>query len=369
MSDEKNNIYSSNDPETQEIDLLELARQLWDERRLILKWCAIGAVAALVIAFSIPKEYTTTIKLAPELNDNKAAGGSLGSLASLAGINTASAGADAVYPDLYPDIMASVPFATGLFDVPVTDSDGELHTTVRDYIDNEISAPWWSAIISLPGKTIGAIMSLFKSNDETAGTLNTFRLSTDEYNSMEALSKRISADVDSKTSVITLSVTMQDPMVSALLADTVAERLKNYVTDYRTNKAREDLKYIEALNEEAKNDYYAAQQRYADYIDKNHGIVLRSGRTEEERLQNEASLAFNLYNSTAQQLQRAKAKVQEITPVYTIVQPASVPLRPSKPSKLLILVGLTFLSAVAASAWILFGRNLVASFKTAAPGK
>ena len=212
-------------------------------------------------------------------------------------------------------------------------------------------------------------MSLFKSDDdENQGALNPFRLSRDEYDSMEALTQRISADVDSKTSVITLSVTMQDPMVSALLADTVAERLKNYVTDYRTNKAREDLKYIEAPNEEAKNDYYAAQQRYADYIDKNHGIVLRSGRTEEERLQNEASLAFNLYNSTAQQLQRAKAKVQEITPVYTVVQPASVPLRPSKPSKILILIGITFLSAVAASAWILFGRNLVASFKTAGSG-
>lgn len=181
---------------------------------------------------------------------------------------------------------------------------------------------------------------------------------------MQALSERINADVDSKTSVISLSVTMQDPLVSALLADTVAERLKNYVTEYRTNKAREDMGYIAALNDEAKKDYYAAQQRYADYIDKNHGIVLRSGRTEEERLQNEAALAFNLYNSTAQQLQHAKAKVQEITPVYTVVQPATVPLRPSKPSKMLILVGLTFLSAVAASAWILFGRDLVASFKS-----
>lgn len=241
MREEKSPI-RDNEMDNQEIDLLELAQKLWVERRLIFKWCAIGAVAALIIAFSIPKEYTTTIKLAPEVNDAKGGAGSLGSLASLAGINTSGGGSDAVYPDLYPDIMASVPFATGLFDVPVTDSTGELHTTVRDYIDNETSSPWWSFILSLPGKALGGVMSLFRDDEEqTDGTLDTFYLTQDEYNTMQALSERINADVDSKTSVISLSVTMQDPLVSALLADTVAERLKNYVTEYRTNKAREDM--------------------------------------------------------------------------------------------------------------------------------
>ena len=87
MREEKSPI-RDNEMDNQEIDLLELAQKLWVERRLIFKWCAIGAVAALIIAFSIPKEYTTTIKLAPEVNDAKGGAGSLGSLASLAGINT-----------------------------------------------------------------------------------------------------------------------------------------------------------------------------------------------------------------------------------------------------------------------------------------
>ena len=59
----------------------------------------------------------------------------------------------------------------------------------------------------------------------------------------------------------------------------------------------------------------------------------------------------------------AKAKVQQTTPVYTVVQPATVPLRPSKPSKVLILVGFVFLAVVAASAWILFGKDMVNSFR------
>lgn len=355
----------SDSNDEQEIDLLELARKLWDSRRLILKVMGIGLVVGLVVAFSIPKEYTTTIKLAPEFSDGNKAGGGLGALASMAGLSTGSTGSEAVQPMLYPDIVSSVPFTVGLFDVPVTADNGKLHSTVRQFLEEETSAPWWGAVMGLPGTIIGGVKSIFVSEEETApsDTINMFNLSRKENDIVTALTERVSADVDTKTSIITLTVTMQDPMVSAMLADTVAERLKAYVTSYRTNKAREDLKYAKLLNDEAQKDYYEAQQRYADYMDKNQGIVLRSGRTEQERLQNESALAFNLYNTTSQRLQAAKAKVQEITPVYTVLQPATVPLRPSKPSKALIFVGFIFLAAVGASAWVLFGRDIVHSFK------
>lgn len=365
MKEDKQPVYDERDDQEQEIDLLELARKLWEARRLIVKFGIVGVIAGLIVAFSIPKEYTTTIKLAPEFSDNKSAGGGLGALASMAGISTGGNSTEAVYPQLYPDIVASIPFTVGLFDVPVTDKTGEMKTTVREYVTNELSVPWWSTVMRLPGMAIGGIKSLFAGDEKVEESeLDTFRLTPEETGVVGTLMQRVSADVDTKTSVITLTVTMQDPMVSALLADTVAERLKAYVTDYRTNKAREDLAYAKKLNDEAKADYYKAQQRYANYLDKNQGIVLRSARTEQERLQNEVSLAFNLYNSTAQRLQAAKAKVQEITPVYTVVQPATVPLLPSKPSKMLILVGFIFLSVVAACAWILFGKSLVTEFKS-----
>ncbi len=364
MTDEKNNL-NPHDDEVQEIDLMDLAKKLWSARRFILKAAAYGIVVGLVVAFSIPREYTTTIKLAPELGDNKQAAGGLGALASMAGLNAGGASKEAVTPQLYPDIVSSIPFAVGLFDVPVTDISGKNHTTIRRFIEEDTSEPWWSTLKALPGMAIGGVKSLFTDEDDEAAsdTINAFRLSRREAAVAEAIIERIGIDVDNKTFVVTLSTTMQDPMVSALLADTVVERLKTYVTEYRTSKAKEDLKYAEKLNEEAKADYHKAQQTYADYMDKNQGIVLRSARTEQERLQNEAALAFNLYNATAQRLQSAKAKVQEITPVYAVVQPASVPLTPSKPSKPMIIVIFVFLAAAGASAWVLFGKNIVADLK------
>ena len=169
--------------------------------------------------------------------------------------------------------------------------------------------------------------------------------------------------VDKKNSLVKLSVPMQDPLISATVADTVMRNLQNYVTDYRTNKARNDLKFTQQLYDESQRDYYAAQQRYARYMDANQNIVRRLVRTEQERLQNEMTLAYNIYNQMAQQLQLAKAKVQESTPVYAVVQPASVPLKASKPSKSMILAGFVFLAAAAAAAWILFLRDLAARFR------
>lgn len=350
-----------------EIDLLELAQKLWAERKLILKWCGIAAIVGLVVAFSIPKEYTTTVKLAPESADGKGVSGNLGALASMAGISLGGGnGADALNPDLYPDVVASVPFVVQLFDVEVSDRKGELHTDVYHYVDEELRAPWWSAVIGAPFRLLGWTLSLFRNEEEPTGQqegTNLFRLSEDETRIVEALRQRISVSVDKKSSVVTLGVTMQDPLISATLTDTVMHNLQEYITQYRTNKARHDLEYMQQLYEEAQQQYFAAQQAYARYMDANQNIVLRSGRVEQERLQNEMNLYYNLYNQTAQQLQVAKAKVQESTPVYAVVQPATVPIRAAKPSKAMILVGFVFLGAVAASGWVLFGREVLRQFK------
>lgn len=365
VSQEDFNPNNVEQEEENEIDLLELAMKLWQERKKIIKWCAVGIVAGLIVAFSIPREYETTVKVAPEFNVSQKSSGSLSSIMSMMGMsNTANQTLDALYPQLYPDVVGSVPFALSLFDVPVEDIKGEKKTTVRAFLEEDTSSPWWSAILALPGKLIGAIKTLISDEEETGEhTLNSFHLTQDEDLIVTALSKRVSATVDTKTQVVTITVRMQDPMVSAMLADTVVYRLQEYITDYRTNKARKDLEYAEILNQEAKDNYYKAQQEYADYLDRNQGLILHSAQTTRERLENEATLAFNLYNQTSQQLQAAKAKVQENTPVYATVTPATVPIKPAAPRKIMILIGFTFLAFVACSAWILYGRPMLEEMK------
>ncbi len=174
---EEQDKYTPNDDSEQEIDLLELAKKIWASRAFVLKFCLYGLIVGLVVAFSIPKEYTTTIKLAPEVASGKAPGGNLGALASFAGLSSMGSTSEAVYPQLYPDIVASIPFSVSLFDIPVTDVKGEHTMTVRKFIEEETSSPWWSSVFGLPFKAIGAVKSLVSDKtEENDGELNTFRL-------------------------------------------------------------------------------------------------------------------------------------------------------------------------------------------------
>lgn len=360
-----NDDHIRTDNEEEEIDLLEIASKLWKSRRTIFKYAGIGALVGLVVAFSIPKEYTTTIKIAPELGAAAAAGtmGKLGSLASMAGINlnSANSGADAVMPPLYPDVVGSTNFLVGLFDVPVTESKTNDTYSVYSYLEDETSGTWWGYIFSLPFKALGAVVTFIRGDEEEGngdGKANPFRLTKDQEEIKKALAERIVCSYDQETGVNTISVTMQNPLVSALLADTVAAHLQEFITDYRTSKARQDLVYAEQLNEEARKEYYEAQQRLANYLDRNQNLSFHSAQVERERLTNETNLAFSLFNQTSQQLQMAKAKVQENTPVYAIVEQATVPIKPSKPSKPLILIGFIFLGGVIACAKILFSDTI-----------
>ncbi|MDE6682187.1 MAG: chain-length determining protein, partial [Muribaculaceae bacterium] len=343
-------------------DLIVIFKQLLEKKKLILIWCLVGLALGVIIAFSIPREYQTSVTLAPEINGNKGSSGNLGALAAMAGVNLGSSGTDAVSPQLYPDIVKSVPFSLSLLNVKLTDQEETRKFTVAEYLENDVKSPWWSAITGAPFKLLGALTGGDKDDEEiTTATVegtDPLVISKKEYSLVNDLNSRLSVAVDVKTSIVTISVRMQDPMASAILADSVAKQLKEYITDYRTNKARQDLEYIEKLNAEAKQKYYEAQQKYANYLDTHQGIVLHSAQTMSDRLENETTLAFNMFNQTSQQLQMAKAKVQEETPVYATINPATVPVKPVAPRKVLIIVGFIFLAFIAACAWILFIQPL-----------
>ena len=350
-------IKNQRDDDDSEIDLIEIFQKLWSGRRTIVKGCIVGTVIGLIAALSAPKEYTTTIKLSPEISDAKSKmGGNLSALASMAGVNLSQGStADAVYPDLYPEVVQSVPFVIDLFGVDVTTSAGQ-KMTLEDYIKNDTKKVWWSAITSLPGKAIGGILSIFKGKEKESldnGIIDPSRLSRKQWIMVDAIRRRINVSVENKTSIISISARMQDPVVSAEVVDTVAACLKKYIAEYRTRNAVQSMIYAQKLNDEARADYYAAQQRYADYVDKNQNVMLNSRRIEEERLRNEVTLAFNLYNSTSTLLQQAVAKVQEDMPVYAVIQPATVPLEPST-SRIKKLIIFAFLGILISGVWVVF---------------
>lgn len=339
----------------QEIDWMDILRRIYAIRKTLYKAAGVGVVLGIIIALSIPKQYTVTVTLSPEMGGDKSSG--LASLASsFLGGSASSSSNDALNVTLAPDIVASTPFILELFNTRVQTLDGELDTTLVAYLDEQQS-PWFSYIIKAPGMAIEAIKSLFVEETDTTTILNPFQLTEKEFNKVESIRNIILADVDKKTAKTTISVTLQDPKVTAIVADSVVDKLQQYIIDYRIKKAKEDCAYLEELYKERQQEYYEAQSKYAHYFDTNRNIAFQSIRAEQERLQNDMNLAYQVYSQVAQQLQVARAKIQEEKPVFAIVEPASIPLQPSGTSRKTILAGIIFLVVCSTGAWKLFGDS------------
>ena len=346
------------EPENDEItiDWMGILRKIIAIRKTLYKAVGVGLVLGIIIALSIPKQYTVTVTLSPEMGSDAKASGGLASLASSFLGGGASSSPDALNATLAPDIVASTPFILELFNTKVQTLDGKLDTTLVAYLDEQKS-PWFSYIMKAPGMAIGAIKSLFSEEADTTSVLNPFQLTEDEFDKVDGLRKVLSADVDKKTAMTTLTVTLQDPKVTAIVADSVVAKLQQYIIDYRIKKAKEDCAYLEQLYKERQQEYYEAQSKYAHYFDSNRNIALQSVRTEQERLQNDMSLAYQVYSQVAQQLQVARAKIQEEKPVFAVVEPATVPLQPSGTSRKIIFIGIVFLAVCSTVVWKLFGQE------------
>ena len=359
MQDNQNNTM----PQEQEIDIMELIAKLWKNRRFIIRWGIIGAVVGLIAGFSIPKTYRVSATLAPEMQQRIGSG--VSSIASMMGVSLDNS-MDAIDYEMYPDVIASTPFLFDLLDLEVKTKDGQIDTTLQNYILKHQKSPWWSHVIGAPFKALGWAVSLVKGKDEgTPGEveLDVHNLPKDERMAIKYLSEKINVAVDKKTGKTQMSLEMQDPMVAYTVLTAVIDNLKNYMSEYRTSKSRQDVENLSVICEERKQEYYAAQKAYAQYTDSNKNIVQNSIKAESQRLQQEMNLAYQVYSQVATQLEGARIKVQQDKPVFAILKPAVVPMKKSAPSKAKLLVGFAFLAGCCAAAWVLFGKYFWKQFK------
>ena len=215
--------------------------------------------------------------------------------------------------------------------------------------------PFWDK----PFVWIGNLFEKKEDSQSANKRLDLFRLTKQQYAAYKAIRANLSCNVDKKTSIISLSVQDYDRFVAATIADTIQMRLQQYITLYRTHKSRNDLAYTKRLFAEAKANYIRSQQKYGAYADANEDLVLQSIKNKRDAMENEMQLRFNIYTQLSQQLQLAEAKVQERTPVFTVIQGASVPLMASSTPRSYIVMLFVFLGVLADAAWVLYLRKWV----------
>ena len=345
--------------EESSIDFGKIFKDLLKHKKLYYKVLPVAFILAAIYAISLPNYYSCTVKLSPELSGGSGSKSGLASLASSFGVNLGSAlgnSTEALFPTLYPDLMNSVDFKTSLFHVPVTiegdKSKGEQDRTMSyyDYMEKGQKLTWWSSAKIW-------FDSLFKDKKEEPTKVNPFRLTEEQADIVKAIDKNIVCDVDKKTMVITINVTDQNAVIAANMADTVKTRLQNFITDYRTSKARVDLEYNKKIAAETKARYEKARQKYAEFSDANQDVILETVRQRQTELENEMQLQYNAYTQVAAQLLAAEAKVQEDTPAFTTLQSATVPVKKTGPKRAQLCLIFLFLAFLGTTVWILNKEN------------
>lgn len=341
----------NNKSDVKVIDIIQIYNTLWGNRRLFYKTIPTAFVLACIFILGFPRYYKTEIKLAPEVV-NLGTTGMLGSLASSIGLSKSLLQTeDAISPTLYPDLMEDNAFVASMFNIHVTDKDGKISTTYHDYLKNHQKMVLWLYPFSWLSNQFAKITD--SGNEKENKAFNPYYLSKTEDGIAERIRGDIKIDVNKKTGVITLSTKAQDPLICKTLGDSVKVMLQVFITDYRTNKAREDYEYYKKLTLDAQENYEKVRQRYAAFSDASTKVSLRSVELKMEDLENDMQLKYNAYTTLNTQMQAAKAKVQERTPAFTLLKGAAVPLRPSGPPRVPFVLAVVFLTFICTSLYTL----------------
>ena len=344
---EEMNYQYGNAPQGNYVEVKVLFKTIW-ERRKVLYWVLpITLVLSSALILCVPKYYACDVVLAPEQSSANASG-SLQALASSFGLNMQNmSNVDALYPTIYPDVVESPDFMVRLFHVPVRTAENDFEGTYYQYMLKKHKRVFWMRWKSNISKWLKPAEPEVKMGATSGGkskAVNVFYLSKSQWYVLDQMQRNISCKVDKKTDVISFRVKAQDKLVCAIMADSVCAALQEFVTDYRTKKARVDLVYYEEVMEGARDEYELASEEYIKYADSHSGMNLEQYRIEAKNLETEMLIKQAAYTSFQKQYLATQARLQENTPVYTVIKSASIPTQSAGPKRMLFVLAMLFLA-------------------------
>lgn len=355
---------SLNQQKDDEIDILQLIKLQWDGRKTIIRVTIYSIILGLIISFIIPKKYTATTTIIPQTGSNPSPMLGLSSIASIAGIDLTKTQSDELPPSIYPQILQSIPFRIELANSTIRLQEIDDTISVFDYYDEIDSKKLLNIISKYTLELPYTLLNAIRRDNGASHTPkdNMISMSRKELEVLENISKDISLNINEDEGLVTISASMPEPLASAQFTKKIYELLQTYITEFKIEKAQSQLQFIQERYNEKKQEFEQAQKNLAIFRDQNKNVNTAIAQTEEERLQSEYRLALDVYTELAKQLETAKIKVKEDTPIFTIIEPVTIPVKRSKPRRLYILVVWTVLGIIAGIATV-FIKNILNSLR------
>jgi hypothetical protein len=360
---EKANISEASDDE---IDLLELAKTVWDKKRLLLSIVVVFAIIGILIALISQNEFTAESTFVPQTSEQGKVGGNLGGLASLAGINLGGlSGGSEIPPSLYPKIISSVSFKKDLLNATFNIQSRIQPVTYQFYYDSIYSPGLIPLIAKYTVGLPGLLIKTIKGNEEIGASSNDFgliKVSKNEFKHFKRLDNQVSIQFNEKEGFVSLSFSMPEPLMAAQMAKYAEELLQKEVIEFKIQNAREQLKFTEERFEDKRVEFEEIQKKLANFRDRNQNLSSALVLNQLQKLEAEYNFAFSIYTEMAKQLEQAKLQVSRDTPIFSIIQPVTIPVEKSAPKRPLIVIIFVIMGSIIAFGYI-FGNVFLKGLK------
>jgi uncharacterized protein involved in exopolysaccharide biosynthesis len=235
-------------------------RLLWERRRFFLRAVAVGLLASTLVAFMIPKSYTSTTQLMPP--DQQSTSG-------MAMMVAMAAKAEGGLPGVAGDLLGLK--SSGALFIGVLRSETSQDRLVQQF-------------------GLGKVYSA--------------RLVTD---ARKKLDENTSISEDRKSGIITISVTDHNPQRAAALANAYVDQLNTLVSELSTSSAHRERVFLEERLKVAKQDLDDASNQLAQFSSKNNTLDI----------QQEGKAMLDAAGTIAGELIAAQSQLEGLRQIYT----------------------------------------------------
>jgi len=337
-----------------EIDLIELLKKVYLEKKFILKTSILAALFGVVYALFQPNEFTSSTTFIPQLSSGvKTGGSSLGGLASLAGINLGGMESSSEFPpSLYPQVVNGIPFKLDLLSSNIKFNNKA--SNVKDYfLEKKSSFNVFGIIkkytIGLPSLILGSL----KNQEVQLVESEIFSVSKEDEYLFNYIRDALSLSLNEKEGFITISFTDNNKNVAAQITQIAQNLLQEKIIEFKNKSSKEMLDFALKQYSEKKESYEKLQDERAIFVDKNINISSSLFQNKLSRLESEVNISESIVQQLASQVEQAKLQVNKDTPVFTTIQPVTIPFERSAPKRSQIVLIFGFLGLVLSIGYVL----------------
>jgi len=354
------------------IDGRKILSFLTENRKFFFKAVTVFFILGVVISFLIPSQYTSTALLMPEYSIESSTVGNAeqffqkyGRMLGI-GNGTYASNSNAIRVELYPQIVSSLPFQLDMINQEFYYPRYKTTVSVFEFFEELYRPTAWDYLINysiglpLTVKTLISDWVITEKEQQKSSPSkenNIIAIDSQKMQLIDWMRQQVFVSVDQESGIVGIQATMPTPKLSADIAKRTIDNLTKYLVQYRTNKIKVDLTYLEKEHAKAEQRFFKIRDSLAIFRDQNKYISTARAQTEEQKLQSEYDLAFSLYSGISQKLEETRLRLQEETPVFEVLEPVQVPVERSSPNRILVIILFLFAGIFGALGYLFFGSR------------